>query len=77
MCLDLDLHISKTSPNVLPAPPINTYLNICRLIKAVGSFPAFTNSALIPVFEIHNANTIGNTIEEPLIPNNHKILENK
>ena len=36
ICFDFDLHINKTSPNVFPAPPINTYLNICKLIIAVG-----------------------------------------
>ena len=77
ICFDFDLHINKTSPNVFPAPPINTYLNICKLIIAVGAFPALTSSAFTPVFAIHKAKTIGKTIEEPLIPNNHKIFENK
>lgn len=74
ICFDFDLHINKTSPNVFPAPPINTYLNICKLIIAVGAFPALTSSAFTPVFAIHKAKTIGKTIEEPLIPNNHKIF---
>ncbi|MPN29031.1 hypothetical protein SDC9_176479 [bioreactor metagenome] len=66
--------IKMTKPSVPPAPPKTEMRNICRFIRWVIVSPLDICSAFSPVCAIPKVKTIGKIIDEPLIPNNHKIF---